>query len=1746
MGRPRPVSRRGRPPKNAESAQRLALMRKPKYLYSRQKQASKLNSSNGGYSKTRKSKKPPWEGESDDDDYIGASFSRLSGHSDFFEEEDEEDRSLLSFNDEAANRNREEEEESDDENALFEDESSASLSQPSSSLNMANLKIGRILRAKSPPIYDEEELKNMPQLSLPPSSSDLLLPPHLSSKYILKIISIYEILNQFKFQLRLPSFKLEDFIASLRLNEMNSLLSEIHTCLLKTLIREDDANATHFGSQDVKDSIGIYMYCCDHMTWPSALRMFLGARRREEGKEIKELIQALIMDRKNEEYPVGVSLDIKLKVLQYCCDTFLESNISRDEIMNGEGGVRHDDHCRRCHKLGDLLCCDRCSSVWHLQCLDPPMEEVPDDEWICSVCRQMAKENLCDDGVTFNDDEGVFLRRYILGYDRHGNKYWWLCRRLIVEFDAKNVEENEDGEKDEKAYYYSTKRQFLEVLKGLDKDNYEKDLYSILSEIKEECFIAMEKTEKMTKEALKATEMSRSMKTWIEQDNGLAESLEDDDKKNSDEKDSKLNIFGEGILTRLKTGSLKEKSFHSNDRNNDEDRDSFMIDDENDNEFLVKVTKKEAVQRGILFKLGMEGRNFINTFNTNPLALNKHQHAEERDKKRHLSHKFSLTTASEFKWQGPTLGSLKTTIPNTLRQTLVHFEGLLVASFMHPNWSLHRQNWLKAVSMCTQPKDFALALSILESSIKPVLFNPAWNESLGHTILDRNTLIEREDRKKDEKRERREFMEEQEMIIRCTGGVKYSLMPHRGLQQEKGVGGQWYQGFGYQGSIGFGTTGGVGEGGGRGVQALWKQRGEEYRVSGKGGWMWYSFTRVRHTPYNDGPREDSLYDSEGDQNGLEEEEEINISEDLKKERNERRYYRKYMPFKIKRKGLRLIDNFLNRRLLLQEALIQQKKKKEEQEQEDIEKIKKEHEAESFITKCYSPLCRNSEVDSEYKCYAFDCRGQKADTKEKMETTENEAKENVEIKKELEDKIETTEEAKKEGEDEKEQEDENEVSDCKDKVYLYKIERRQVEEDEKFTVCKLVGKRSLGKGQLPPCCRFTTNIGKKKSIFVLPKYELKKLSRTGALREVSGFSYAGKFNKYLWPYGIAPRPLFRYCWRWRNVLPDNLHNLNIVSHQLRALWACIRWDDMQIKAPPSGNNTITTENEVITSELLKRRDLAPFGIKSEYLVRKIIVPLINDESIENGGPDYQPKDDGLVKFSRRIREGLRERKKKNDEEEERRRRGPIVTETWVGEEELELWEIKMFGEKLEKQQQMKENEKLRKQMEEGLKKQREELKAKRLLQQQNQQQQQTNGANAKFTSLISGTQKRIFATKSPITNPTVTTVTPQATQGYAMLKTNSGKTYQVPLSAIQGKAVGQQIMIKTGGAYAPSTTATIISTYTPPATTLGSISTTITPVTTTLSTPTTIKFKSVTGATTPLNTSNVRPLILSQSQASTITTNNGQRIQIIKPVSSVVSQGMIKTANQTAISTTPTQTNQGSTQSIQIPIRFSDGRMQIIQIPLSMLNSSPIQIALPSSAAQTANQTANQQTVTVSSTKQVVDTNTAVQSVTPQAVKVIGNTTTLTPIVSTTNASTIQQASPGVTRIIQMKGNQPQTISFPTTSSTTQQALAEQITQQIKSGNIQLRINQGAIQQQQGQVVASSAPTATATTTSVTNASVSGGMEQTTVRISTPNLLLNGSLPASTLITPVSATNQVLISTPTATPSTMNMTGKLRF
>lgn len=71
-------------------------------------------------------------------------------------------------------------------------------------------------------------------------------------------------------------------------------------------------------------------------------------------------------------------------------------------------------------------------------------------------------------------------------------------------------------------------------------------------------------------------------------------------------------------------------------------------------ERLTRQKSNQMSNGTYLFKLGNENnfKTYINQYASNSLALNKPQRNEERDKKRYMSHKFSLSSTQEFKWVG--------------------------------------------------------------------------------------------------------------------------------------------------------------------------------------------------------------------------------------------------------------------------------------------------------------------------------------------------------------------------------------------------------------------------------------------------------------------------------------------------------------------------------------------------------------------------------------------------------------------------------------------------------------------------------------------------------------------------------------------------------------------------------------------------------------------------------------------------------------------------------------------------------------------------------------------------------------------------------------------------------------------------------------------------------------------------------------------------------------------------------------
>ncbi|XP_023219466.1 nucleosome-remodeling factor subunit BPTF-like isoform X2 [Centruroides sculpturatus] len=461
---------RGRPPKRSPSSNRFNLLKKPRYLYA----------GSGNYSS--RSSTPVKSGDSSPSNaysihnthYKSRLREKAQKSHNLFQDVlgEYEDNDIGMLSSEESDYHDEEIDDLNESDVSFESDDASVISQSSYSTICSTTTPlrKRWTRRTHTPVFLQE--RDIPPLKLPKSSEDLLL----DKQHLMPALGVYEVLRHFRNILRLTPFRFEDFCAALICEEQCSLISDIHVMLLKAILREEDLSSTMFGPQDLRDSINIHLYFLDSMTWPAVLNMYL-----QSDKEYRHVLNAF----EGCEYPF-TTVENKLRVLQLLCDHFLTTTHARDDITS-EGIIRHDDHCRVCHKLGDLLCCETCPAVYHLACLDPPLEEVPTEDWVCSVCKTNQVTGVTD-CITEIEKSGLLSRQECLGLDRQGRKYWFLCRRIFVE-------------NDDDVYYYSTKLQFQELMEVLDPFDFEAELYKNIEEIKEDVLRQMEITEKLTSNA---------------------------------------------------------------------------------------------------------------------------------------------------------------------------------------------------------------------------------------------------------------------------------------------------------------------------------------------------------------------------------------------------------------------------------------------------------------------------------------------------------------------------------------------------------------------------------------------------------------------------------------------------------------------------------------------------------------------------------------------------------------------------------------------------------------------------------------------------------------------------------------------------------------------------------------------------------------------------------------------------------------------------------------------------------------------------------------------------------------------------------------------------------------------------------------------------------------------------------------------------------------------------------------------
>lgn len=336
--------RRGRPPKSAVMERprkfQYHLLKKPKYLLNNDfdapnSQTSTPTASRGsspiGSESSRRSTRPRGGRGNKSHRGRGApSYHRRGYNPDAVEEKDSEYHYGSDFGDESSGKSDHEddmllrsESECDESAGVTKDylsDSDFSLSSFSTASGTGTTKKSLLNRRPSPEPFWLQN-RDIPVLELPKSSDDLLIPRDL----VMQTLSIYEVIRHFRNLVRLSPFRFEDFCAVLMFEDQSYLLAEIHIMLLKAILREEDAQQTHFGPLDQKDSMNVILYFIDAMTWPEVLRAYVESDRSFDADILKIFNTC--------EYPF-TDVENRLKVLQYLTDQFLITNPVREDLIH--------------------------------------------------------------------------------------------------------------------------------------------------------------------------------------------------------------------------------------------------------------------------------------------------------------------------------------------------------------------------------------------------------------------------------------------------------------------------------------------------------------------------------------------------------------------------------------------------------------------------------------------------------------------------------------------------------------------------------------------------------------------------------------------------------------------------------------------------------------------------------------------------------------------------------------------------------------------------------------------------------------------------------------------------------------------------------------------------------------------------------------------------------------------------------------------------------------------------------------------------------------------------------------------------------------------------------------------------------------------------------------------------------------------------------------------------------------------
>lgn len=344
----RGAKKRGRPPKSGSFEKnkkfQYHLLKKPKYLQAQNIGSGSLAStptasrasSPQGSDISRRSTRKQRGGKAHKSKRGGLSsaYSRRGYNPHAAEDHESEYHYGSDFGDEYSDRSEPEEErasESGSEASAAEaaaSDSDFSVSSFSTTSGTPRKMASNPLRPPSPdPLWLQDERK-IPPLELPPSSDDLIMPREL----VLQVVGIYEVLRRFRHLVRLSPFRIEDLCGALCCEDQSNLLVEVHMMLLKALLREEDAQQTHFGPLDHKDSVNITLFLLDVMTWSEILRIYVESDKSFDQNVVKILNSC--------EYPF-TKVEDRVAVLQFLCNQFLITNPVRDDLLSEGKAILH-------------------------------------------------------------------------------------------------------------------------------------------------------------------------------------------------------------------------------------------------------------------------------------------------------------------------------------------------------------------------------------------------------------------------------------------------------------------------------------------------------------------------------------------------------------------------------------------------------------------------------------------------------------------------------------------------------------------------------------------------------------------------------------------------------------------------------------------------------------------------------------------------------------------------------------------------------------------------------------------------------------------------------------------------------------------------------------------------------------------------------------------------------------------------------------------------------------------------------------------------------------------------------------------------------------------------------------------------------------------------------------------------------------------------------------------------------------